>query len=74
MNTTAPLALVATPQPLPVRPVIVVEVHDSDGAVGVIAEAGEANTNCKPDIANAIARKLFRYLRRVLDGVRIGLA
>ena len=73
MNTTAPLALVATPQPLPCWPVIVVEVHDSDGAVGVIAEAGAANTNCKPDIANAIARKLLKYLRRVLDRLRIGL-
>jgi hypothetical protein len=73
MNTTAPLALVATPQPLPVRPVIVVEVHDSDGAVGVIAEAGTTKTNCKPDIANAIARKLLKYLRRVLDRLRIGL-
>lgn len=74
MNTTAPLALVATPQPLPVRPVIVVEVHDNDGAVGVIAEAGAANTSCKPDIANAIARKLLKYRRRVLDRLRIGLA
>jgi hypothetical protein len=69
MNTTAPLALVATPHPEPVRPVILVEVHDSEGAVGVIAEAGEANTNCKPDIAKAIVRKLLKYLRRVLDGM-----
>ena len=74
MNTTAPLALVATPQPLPVRPVILVEVHDSDGAVGVIAEAGTTKTNCKPDIANTIARKLLKYLRRVLAGILINTA
>jgi hypothetical protein len=74
MNTTAPLALVATPHPWPYWPVIVVEVHDSDGAVGVIAEAGAANTNCKPDIANAIARQLLIYLRRVLAEILIGVA
>ena len=71
MNTTAPLALVATPQPEPCCPVIVVEVHESEGAVGVIAEAGAPNTNCKTDIADAITRKLLKYFRRALAGILI---
>ena len=69
MNTTAPLALVATPQPEPCCPVIVVEVHESEGAVGVIAEAGAPNTNCKTEIADAITRNLLKYLRRALAGM-----
>jgi hypothetical protein len=57
MNTTAPLALVATPHPEPCWPVIVFEVHESDGAVGVIAEAGATNTNCKPDAMSKTDRR-----------------
>jgi hypothetical protein len=54
--------------PRTVRPVMLVQVRADAVGAELIAIA------CKPDTANTIARRLLKYLRRMLTGILISTA